>query len=250
MQQDTFQHRFYRSWTTCGRLHAFNVQVDETDLAVKASLPLRQETKQLVVTLRQELLSYAKRHPRFFTSLRPLEVEPDAPEIAKLMADASARFGVGPMAAVAGAIAELAGRDLLRRMAAAGVERPELIIENGGDCFIKTESPARVQVCPGAESPFAGKLAIRIDSAAGPRGVCTSSGTVGHSLSFGSADAVVAVAESAALADAAATAIGNEAREERLIGKILEKEKSRGRLMGLMIVMGERCGAWGGIELA
>jgi len=249
---EIFQPRFYRKWTSSSRLVGFNVQVDETDLAVRASAELSKETKELVIKHRQDLLGYAKDHPRFLTSFKPLPVEPGVPEIVRLMADSAAQYDVGPMAAVAGAIAELVGEALLQRIreSTETAGRPaEVIIENGGDCFMKTDEPATVTLYAGPESPFQDKLRLRIDSHDGPRGVCTSSGTMGHSVSFGKADAVVILARSAALADAAATAICNAVKEPERIKEIIEKEEKRGKLLGLVIAMGKHLGAWGEIEI-
>lgn len=238
-----FQHRFYRKWAVAQSMAAFTVRVDETDLAIKASVPLRNEARELVREYRSSLLEYARRHPRLLTSFKPLAVEDDAPEIVKLMASASAQYDVGPMAAVAGAIAELTGRRLLEMIPQS--EPRELIIENGGDCFIKTDRPATVLLFAGERSPFNAKLKIKIDAAATPKGVCTSSATVGHSKSFGSADAVVAVADSAALADAAATAICNGIHEAADIRRAIEAEKKAATLAGLLITLREHIGTWG-----
>ncbi len=117
------------------------------------------------------------------------------------MAAAAQTAGVGPMAAVAGAIAECVGRELLEFS-------PEVIVENGGDIFLKVSHRRTVGIFAG-DSPLTGRIGIQIEARDTPLGVCTSSGTVGHSLSFGRADAVVVLAPAAALADAAATAIGN-----------------------------------------
>jgi len=249
MQADVFEPRFYRKWVGCGRLAGFTVREDETDLAIKASLPLQEAARKLVIKYRGELLAYAEDHPRFVTSLGPIKAAGEAPEVARLMAAAAAAYRVGPMAAVAGAIAELVGRGLLCSMCEAGIEAPEVIVENGGDCFIKTGQPAVVSLYAGDESPFSEKLKLRIHTASGPRGVCTSSGTVGHSMSLGNADAIVAVAHSAALADAAATAIANSVKRPEDIDKALEKEKQQGDLLGLLIAVGEHLGAWGEIEI-
>ena len=246
---DIFQPRFYRKWATAGRLESYTVREDETDLAVKASARLVDETRELVHRYRKDLLDYAKDHPRFLTSFRPLEVDAGAAEIVKLMAASAETYGVGPMAAVAGAIAELVGRDLLNLMSKQQEAPPEVIIENGGDCFIKTEQPVGVSVYAGPQSPFGDKLRLRVDTCGGPRGVCTSSGTLGHSVSLGKADAVVTLARSAALADAAATAIGNLVQEPEGIRGIIDAEKKRGQLLGLAIVMGKHLGAWGEIEI-
>jgi len=253
---DTFQPRFYRTWASGGRLENCSVRVDETDLAIRASFAMPDDARELVVKYREDLLDYAKEHPRFLTSFQPLPADDAAPEIVRLMLESSRAYEVGPMAAVAGAIAELVGRDLLGRMreaavtgAPGAVADPELIIENGGDCFIKTSKPAVVSLYAGPTSPFADKLRLRIDSTGGPRGVCTSSGTIGHSVSFGKADAVVTLAHSAALADAAATAICNVVQDPEQIRGIVEREKTRGLLLGLVILLGKHMGAWGQLEI-
>ena len=249
---DTFQPRFYRRWASGGRLEDYTVRVDETDLAIRASVAMPDDARELAVKYRQDLLDYGKAHPRFLTSFQPLPPDDAAPEIVRLMLESSRPYEVGPMAAVAGAIAELVGRDLLIRMRAGAGSReaePELIIENGGDCFIKTSRPAVVSLYAGPQSPFADKLRLRIDSTDGPRGVCTSSGTIGHSVSFGKADAVVTLAHSAALADAAATAICNQVQEPEQIRGIVEREKSSGQLLGLVILLGKHMGAWGQLEI-
>ena len=246
---DVFEPKFYREWASGSRLESFAVHVEETDLAVKASASVRAETKELVLKYRRQLTDYACSHPRFLTSFEPVETESDAPSIARLMAEAGSEYSVGPMAAVAGAMAELVGEDLLRLLSDRGIQPPEVIVENGGDCFIKTAQPAIVSLYAGPQSPFSGKLKLSIDTAGGPRGLCTSSGTVGHSVSFGKADAVVVLAASAALADAAATAIGNLIREPDVIREVIEREKKRQKLLGLMIAMGRHLGAWGELEI-
>jgi hypothetical protein len=126
---------------------------------------------------------------------------------------------------------------------------PQVIVENGGDIFLQLDRPAIIALYGGPHSPFSRRLVIEVGSAGVPIGVCTSSGTVGHSLSFGKADAVVTVADSAALADAAATAICNRTQKAQDIEPVLADEKKRGKLRGLLVVVGETLGAWGEISL-
>jgi ApbE superfamily uncharacterized protein (UPF0280 family) len=117
--------RTYRRWVAAGDLVSFNVTVRETDLHIRASADLRMEAIRAVKKNRAALESYIEYHPRFLTSLEPVAVASDAPEIVAAMSRAAERVGVGPMAAVAGAIAEFAGQDLL-------AFSPEVIVENGG----------------------------------------------------------------------------------------------------------------------
>ena len=145
------------------------------------------------------------------------------------------------MAAVAGAIAEAVGKDLL-------AYTPEVIVENGGDIFMKISQPRLVGVYAG-ESPFTGRIALEISPGEIPLGVCTSSGTVGHSLSFGAADAVVVLSHSTALADAAATAIGNRVRTADDIDVAIEQAQAIAGMVGVVIIKDDRIGMWGDVKL-
>jgi ApbE superfamily uncharacterized protein (UPF0280 family) len=147
------------------------------------------------------------------------------------------------MAAVAGAIAGRVGRDLLDRG-----KTGEIIVENGGDIFVATRTEARIGIFAGA-SPLSGKVGIVVPAGQMPVGVCTSSGTVGHSLSFGKADAVTVVAGCTALADAVATAVGNVVKEKRDIDSGLSLARDIEGISGVVIIIGDKIGAWGDIEL-
>jgi ApbE superfamily uncharacterized protein (UPF0280 family) len=233
--------RAYRRWVEAGDLVSFNVTVRETDLHIRASVDLSQEALRAVEKYRAILESYIERHPRFLTELQPVAVASDAPEMVAAMSRAAERVGVGPMAAVAGAIAEFVGQDLLALS-------PEVIVENGGDIYLKSFRERVVAIYAG-RSPLTGKIGLKIKATAAPLGICTSSGTVGHSLSYGRADAAVVLAESAILADAAATAIGNRVVGAGDIPGAIEFAKTIGDLVGVVIVKDDRIGAWGGVEL-
>jgi len=143
---------------------------------------------------------------------------------------------------VAGAIAEAVGRDLLASSA-------EVIVENGGDIFLALEKGRMVGIYAG-DSPFTGKLALQIGPGETPMGICTSSGTVGHSLSFGKADAVIVLSPSAALADAAATAVGNVVEDSDDIPGAVEFAQGLDGVDGVVVIKGERMGMWGRVKLA
>jgi hypothetical protein len=146
------------------------------------------------------------------------------------------------MASVAGAIAEFVGRDLT-------AFSEEVICENGGDIFIASSKERIVGVFAG-KSPLSLKVALRIKPGDTPLGVCSSSGTVGHSLSFGKADAVCVISPSASLADAAATSIGNLIKGKGDIDKGLNYGNTIPGVKGILIIVGEAMGIWGGLELA
>lgn len=154
---------------------------------------------------------------------------------------ASTLTGVGPMAAVAGAIAQFVTRDLLRFS-------KEVIVENGGDIYLASEKERVVGIYAGS-SPLSLRIGMVIEPEKTPLGVCTSSGTVGHSLSFGRADAVSVLSRSGALADAAATAIGNIVKGARDIEKGLARGSEIEGVSGVLIVVGEKMGVWGEVRL-
>jgi ApbE superfamily uncharacterized protein (UPF0280 family) len=237
-----YEPRTYRDWVSDKDLVSFSVSIKETDLRIRARYDLASEAFVATQRYRTDLETYIKSHPIFLTTLKPFEVEPDAPPIVKEMADAASKVGVGPMAAVAGAIAEKVGKELL-------LYSGEVIVENGGDIFLRTSKQRLIGVYAG-ESKFNKKIAFSIKPEEMPLGVCTSSGTVGHSLSFGYADAVIVFSPSTSLADAAATAIGNRVRIAEDIPDALEFAQSIEGLRGVAIIKGDDMGLWGQIKLA
>lgn len=237
-----YRPRTYRSWTGSGDLVFFEVVEKETDLAIYASRDLEKQARAAVMTLRRDLEDYIKSDPAFYSALDPVDLKPGAPQIARAMADAGRRAGVGPMAAVAGAFAEFTGRELCRLS-------DEVIVENGGDIFIRTAKARRLGIYAGEESPFTGKLAIEVGPAEDGMGVCTSSGTVSHSLSFGKADAVVIISKDTALADAAATAAGNAIKGSHDIEKGVEAARSIAGVLGVIAIAGDKMASWGEVKL-
>lgn len=238
----TYEPRTYRRFIKDDDLVSFAVVVKETDLYVRAEIDLYQETLTAVEEYRGQLEGYIRQHSLFLHSLEPLRVEKAAPQIVKVMAEAGWAAGVGPMAAVAGAMAGLVGLKLLEYSA-------EVIVENGGDVFLKTRKKRLVGVYAGG-SPFTGKLAVEIKPSKTPVGICTSSGTVGPSLSLGLSDAAMVLSSSTALADAAATAVGNLVKTPDDIPAALERGKAIKGVEGILVIAGDRMGAWGNIKLA
>jgi len=190
---------------------------------------------------RDKLEGYIEQHPNFLTSLEPFPVDENAPYIVKAMAEAAARVGVGPMASVAGAIAEFVGNELL-------AFSPEVIVENGGDIYLKSLEKRIVGIYAG-KSSLSGKIGLEINGEDTPLGICTSSGTVGHSLSCGKADAVIVLAKSATLADAAATAIGNLIKQSADIPNGIDFAKGIEGLRGLLIIKDDNMGVWGEVKI-
>jgi ApbE superfamily uncharacterized protein (UPF0280 family) len=233
--------RFYRHWIKDDDLVSFEVAVQQTDLFIRSRRNLKGKALDSVLKHRGSLESYIGHHPIFLTTLQPYQAEAEAPAIVQDMARVSQLTGVGPMAAVAGAIAEAIGRDLL-------AFTPEIIVENGGDIFLKVSKKRLVGIYAGQAS-LAKKIGLEITPRETPLGVCTSSGTVGHSLSLGSADAVIVLSPSTALADAAATALGNIVRGPDDIPRALEKARSIEGLRGVVVITGDKMGVWGKVKL-
>ena len=213
----------------------------ETDVLIKADVREAIEVaKKSIIKHRNDLERYIARNPLFKLSLDPVDVEAGAPKVVKLMAEGAKLAGVGPMAAVAGTLAQLAVEDAV----AAGARN--VLIDNGGDIFIHGDRSYTVAIHAG-KSPLSDKLALDIGADRLPIAICTSSATVGPSLSFGEADAATALASSGALADAAATAICSETRgdPEKAITAGLGRAKKIPHLTASLVIYGKHVGSWG-----
>ena len=241
------EEREYRRWLDTD-LVTFRVSVAESDLQISAERDLSEEAEQALLVVREELEAYVAEDPQFERTLAPHTPLPGAPPIAVEMAEAGRRCGVGPMAAVAGAVAEYVGRALLSGGTAGRAPTSQVIVENGGDIFLQTARP-RVAAIYAGSSPLTGRVGIRLNRVNEPLGLCTSSGTVGPSLSLGRADAAIVLAHSATLADAAATALGNRIQTADDIERGLAFIKHIAGLLGAAVVVGESLGAWGEVEL-
>jgi len=235
------RQRRYRSWLTKNGLVPFRAAVQETDLYILARTPLEQEAREAIISLRGQLEAYIRGNPLFKISLAPLPADPRAPQIVKAMLAAAQKTGVGPMAGVAGAMAQSVGTALLDAT-------PEVVVENGGDLFLQINTERKIGLFAG-RSPLTMRVGISVPPERTPLGVCTSSGTVGHSKSFGRADAVCVISPSAALADAAATALGNMVQGKRDIEGALERGRTIAGVEGVVIIVGDTMGAWGEYEL-
>jgi len=224
----------------------FQVVVRQTDLSIgvrrdRFSPELAYWVEEMVREQRVLLEKYIEVDPVFLNTLTPHTVKPDAPLIAVEMAGAACRAGVGPMAAVAGAFAQYIGRALARRS-------KDVIVENGGDIYLRSTRRRRIGIFAG-KSTLSNRIALEIRPEDTPLGICTSSGTVGPSLSFGKADAAVILSPSAILADAVATAAGNLVQSEEDVQKAVEFAAGIEGVTGALIIKGDRLAAWGKLKL-
>jgi ApbE superfamily uncharacterized protein (UPF0280 family) len=191
-----------------------------------------------IVRQRRILEDYIRCQPEFLTSFEPIDLLAGAPPVAERMAWAARLAGVGPMAAVAGAMAELAAKAGL----AAGA--PEAIVDNGGDIFIHAVEPVIIGLDAGT-AKVGNQLAFLLEASETPISICSSSGKMGHSISLGQCDLATIVAKDAALADAVATAAGNLVKTVADVDPALERISKIEGVDGVMIVKDDRVGMAG-----
>jgi len=191
-----------------------------------------------IVRQRQILEDYIERHPDFRHSFEPVELHTDAPEVAQRMVRAARLVGVGPMAAVAGAMAQCAGQAGLE----AGAQ--EAIVDNGGDIYLRVAEPVTIGLGTGT-ADLADQLAFSLQAQDTPISICSSSGQMGHSKSLGRCDLATAVARDAALADAAATQAANLVRTVEDVNPALERIAAIEGIEGVMIIKNDRVGLAG-----
>jgi len=243
MKSDRYQRRFYRDWRAAKDLRSAFIMAKETDLQVLTDKKLDEEfVKEQVRRYRWDIEDYIDRDRRFLVALKPINVEIDAPLIVKAMSEAAKIANVGPMASVAGAVAEFLGRDLLKK----GYKN--VIIENGGDIFLKSSRPRVVGIYSG-KSKLWRDLGIKIKPKDTPIGICTSSGTLGHSLNFGSADSVVILSKNTLLADCVATATCNRINSKADLEGALSFARSVRGVSGVVLIFKNNLVSWGKIEL-
>ncbi len=241
-----YTERSYRGRFRQDDLVHFQVVVRQTDLDIgvrreRFSPELARWVEEMVQQQRELLEKYIEDDPAFLHALTPCQLLPGAPPIAADMAAAASLAGVGPMAAVAGAFAQYTGAALARRS-------KDVIVENGGDIYLRSTRPRRIGIFAG-KSPLSNRIALFIRPEDTPLGVCTSSGTVGPSLSLGRADAVVILSPSAILADAAATAAGNMVRSKEDVQTAAEYAVGIEGVTGAVIIKEDKLAACGRLKL-
>jgi ApbE superfamily uncharacterized protein (UPF0280 family) len=214
------------------------ISYKQTHLTILSPVCLKKKALDALIKNYGLLERYIQKDPLFLSSYEPVPVDKNAPAIVRSMADAAEKAGVGPMASVAGAFSDLIGNLFLQN----GAE--EVIVENGGDIFLRITRPRKIGVHAGP-SKFSGRFGFEVLPGDTPLGVCTSSDSVGPSISLGKGDAVTVFASSAALADAAATAVGNEVTGPNALNKGIAKAKSIEGVRGVAIVKGAELGIWG-----
>ncbi|MBN2897236.1 MAG: UPF0280 family protein [Clostridia bacterium] len=240
MKADIYEERYYRRYVAPEQIQNFNITIFESDLQIYTDGDLEDVLKVELKKLRETIEAYIQIYPEFNASLKPIKVLPSDPLIIKHMKEASKKLGVGPMATVAGAVSHYLGLMFYK-------ETKELIIENGGDLFVYSIQNKRVLLHGGAHSKV-NNLSIEIDSNELPIGICTSSGKLGHSLSFGKCDAVTVISKDTLVADAAATAFGNLLIDKSKIKDVLNYSRTFKDISGVIAIVDDQMGAWGNFE--
>ncbi|MEL7566529.1 MAG: UPF0280 family protein [Dehalobacterium sp.] len=227
-------------------LITFDIKIKETDLLIslcaKDFTPkVKDMITQYTFVLRNELEEYIQEDPDFFSTLSPYVVSSGAPTIAYQMVKYANMAGVGPMAAVAGGFAQMVGEF-------AGGFSQEVIVENGGDIYLKSSKVRQVGIFAG-KSPFSNRIGIKIPPKKTPLGICTSSGMVGPSLSFGKADTAIILAQSAFLADAVATATGNRVTAPEDFDEAISFARNINGVSGIVLIKDDKMAVWGSVEI-
>ena len=232
------------------RFCSFSISHLETDLWIgfdpahaNYAGDIRKTALQEMQSLRNTLDQYIAKNPQFQKSLAPVSVESSTPAIVREMAAAASVANVGPMAAVAGAFSQHVGRLLRKKF-----ELNEIVVENGGDIYLYIQDDIVMSIFAG-QSPLSEKVGVHIPATYKELGICTSSGTVGHSLSFGKADAVAIACYNTTLADAYATSVANQIQTPDDIEPVLDKLEDKKDILSAVIICQDRMGIRGDFEL-
>lgn len=243
-----FEKRTYRTQFNSERFSGFEIKYLETDLWIgidpdsyKEEIKILAEEK--IKSLRNKLDNYIQKEPFFKKSLKPFSPYEDAPSEAIEMAATATIAGIGPMSTVAGLFAREIGEEIIQNFSV-----KELVIENGGDIFVLLKEELTLSVFAG-ESILSERIGLHIPATKKKLGICTSAGTVGPSISYGKADAVVVVAENALMADALATALGNKVKSPNDVEKVIKRSERYSEILSLLIICEDKIGIRGEYEM-
>ena len=235
-----YEERFYRNQT----FSKFKLEVAfrESDLLICTDKAVNKElAKNILIKHYREIEEYVEKNPHFQTSLSPLKEDKNAPAIINEMIKSSELTDVGPFASVAGAIALYLGREILNYA-------DEVIVENGGDIFLKISEDKVLGVYLGERFKIK-NLNLKIKKRDYAFGIASSSATIGHSLNFGKADLVTVIARNAIIADGFATSLSNKITEIDDVNGVLEKAKNEPSIEGMLVAFADKIFLWGELEI-
>ena len=243
-----YKERSYRSRFSNDERRWFCVKFLESDLWIGVnsgsySQSMEADSYAVLVELRRTMDAYLLMDSDYKSALTPYDAGIEAPSILKDMSKVSHKTGIGPMSAVAGAVALNVAEFLKDKF---GVK--EVIVENGGDIYAETDSDMDISVFAG-QSPLSEKIGLHIPASSFPLGICTSSGTVGPSLSLGRADAVMIVCKDVMLADSYATAMANRIQSVNDLQTVIDRITNTPDILGAIAVKDDRMAITGRFEL-
>ena len=243
-----YKERTYRDRFSSDGRRSFSVKYKETDLWIGVDKDsyspfMQDEALSIIIKLRNLMDSYLLLDPEYKTSLVPDLPQTPAPQIFHDMSAVCKRSEIGPMSAVAGAVAKYTALELKKNF-----PYKEIMVENGGDIYIDIKEDIDIAVFAG-QSPLSNRVGLHIPASVSPVGVCTSSGTVGPSLSFGKADAVMIVCKDVLLADSYATAMANRVKTTADIESVIDYISDRSDILSALIVKDDKMAVTGCFEL-
>ena len=223
-------------------MHFEEIDIDQTHIRLKSDLD-NINLKHYIFKIRQELKRYIAKNPDFLLSIEPLKYNKEnLYEIVLKMYESSSKADVGPMACVAGTISEMSLDFLIDNGSTYS------IVENGGDIALVNDEDVLCGIYSNNEI-LGNNIAFKIRSRKKPLGICTSSGKIGHSISFGSSDSVTVISKSPSLADGLATRIANEVNGETSEDKVSNAlecgENYKEFFDGVLIISDENVGTIG-----
>lgn len=241
-----YEPRTYRKNVNTDRFEYVRIIVEESDLwlGIEKSRFEKVDQKLVryeIVRLREVLKDYIVLNPIFLQSMKPIEIYNTDPPIIIKLKETGIISDTGPMTGVAGLIAEKITNFIVNTF-----EIKEVIVENGGDICMKINSDLNLSIAAGKNSGF-NNLGLKILASEEVIGICSSSGTFGHSFSFGKADLLTVISHDTVLADAWATSLANQIKTQediQTLCNILPEE-----IIGLVAIKDNKIAYKGDYEL-
>ena len=231
----------YRSSVEKNNKYTWHIVYKHSDLLISSDKDIGAIIEEPLKEIYSQLEFCIRKDPQFLKSLVPLAQKSYYPEAIKKMCRLSSEFNVGPMAAVAGIVNDFLSQRVEKLCS-------YLVIENGGDIYAKSGSDLKIGIYAG-NNFFSDKIVFKINSSDMPCGICSSSGTFGHSLSLGKCDLAVIISGSPVSADAAATAAANSVKSEEDIGKSIDYFYSFKSVLGILLIKNKKIGIKGNLQL-